>query len=152
MAANYITWALLWWRPSESNRECLPRGCRIYSPEQRTPVAARPPIRVKDGGGYQSRTGLAGFAIRCMAALLIHHEFWSRRQASNLRHAAYDAAALPTELRRHLDMAPQAGIEPATSGLTVRRNYRCATGEWNLEPETGIEPATSALQGRRSAI
>jgi hypothetical protein len=39
-----------------------------------------------------------------------------------------------------IDLAPQDGIEPPTFWLTARRNYRCATEEYNLAILRGIEP------------
>ena len=69
--------------------------------------------RVTSGGAIQSRTGLAGFAIRCITALLSRHdclsavtvkspaaflEFWSGRRVSNSRPQPWQGCALPTEL------------------------------------------------------
>ena len=61
-----------------------------------------------DGGAGRSRTGLGGFAIRCMATLLSRHPFppasrrnWSGRRVSNSRPQPWQGCALPTELFPH---------------------------------------------------
>ena len=47
-------------------------------------------------------------------------------------------------------MAPPAGLEPATYGLTVRRSTDWTKEELKLAPSTGLEPVTYGLTVRRS--
>ena len=71
--------------------------------------------RRKTGGATQSRTGLIGFAIRCITALLSRHVamttfrkiresqkafpiIWSGKRDSNSRPIPWQGIALPTEL------------------------------------------------------
>jgi hypothetical protein len=78
-------------------------------------------IRLEGGGATRSRTGLDGFAIRCITALLSRHAFnrrfllgqnsrkkgkleaslfenWSGKRVSNSRPQPWQGCALPTEL------------------------------------------------------
>jgi hypothetical protein len=64
------------------------------------------------GGGGRNRTGVDGFASRCITILLLRHGYlnkdiffilkiWSGKGDSNSRHLPWQGSALPTELFPH---------------------------------------------------
>lgn len=64
---------------------------------------------------------------------------WSRQPGSNRRLAAYEAAALPTELCRHENGRPSGVCQLARACRPVVRRLGHKT--WKVERDTGIEPA-----------
>ena len=93
------------------------------------------------GGANQSRTGLTGFAIRGITALLsrrYHKKTWSGKTGSNRRPIPWQGIALPTELFPH------------SKDLRLLMRICIATDSKNLERENGFEPSTYTLARYRS--
>ena len=56
------------------------------------------------GGESQNRTGVYGFAIRCITTMLFRHiKKWSGKRVSNSRPQPWQGCALPTELFPHIE-------------------------------------------------
>ena len=72
--------------------------------------------RDKSGAPRQNRTAITGLQNQCTAIVLV-----------GLKENSLVTLLVKGEYG--LCMAPQRGIEPRTSTLTVSRNYRCATEE-----------------------
>lgn len=81
---------------------------------------------------------------------------WSGRRVSNPRPSAWEANALPTELRPHTETRQVS--HPCWSPAPKRRVGVPTTGRSKgehrarLERATGIEPASGGLEGRRRAL
>src|SRR5690606_37465919 len=101
---------------------------------------------MESGGANQSRTGLTGFAIRGITALLSRQILtcengkrllpildWSGKTGSNRRPIPWQGIALPTELFPHILKKPS--ISPGS-----RRPPKRPTEK--LERENGFEPST----------
>ena len=83
------------------------------------------------GGATQSRTGLLGFAIRCITDLLSRQntekketfasffEIWSGKRVSNSRPQPWQGCALPTELFPQRNKNFGAGKESRTLDLNL---------------------------------
>lgn len=50
-----------------------------------------------------TKTGLQAIELSACSRFEIQNKVWSRQWGSNPRPAVYETAALPAELRRHLD-------------------------------------------------
>ena len=112
--------------PYSGKRRILSPLCLPISPsrpgfivKQKSPINVRSGalrVTIFSGGAARSRTGLIGFAIRCITALLPRHDHgfsmkkgsycfplknWSGKRDSNSRPIPWQGIALPTELFPH---------------------------------------------------
>ena len=75
------------------------------------------------GGESQNRTGVYGFAIRCITTMLFRHiKKWSGKRVSNSRPQPWQGCALPTELFPHICLLCKligAGNESRTRDLNL---------------------------------
>ena len=82
----------------EPARTCVQR---ILSP-LRLPISPPGHFQLNFGGGGRNRTGVHGFAGRCITTLPLRHlKCWSGKRVSNSRPQPWQGCALPTELFPH---------------------------------------------------
>ena len=148
------------------------RSAKPLDPEKRPRCAARPE---EAGGATRSRTGLDGFAIRCITDLLSRHGLhprlavhsdkkgkpglpffckWSGRRVSNSRPQPWQGCALPTELLPHwitllCDLVDV--LCGASTALIIGRNDRVSQPTFRLRRRHRRAFNVSTGQGQRSS-
>ena len=76
---------------------------------------------------------------------------WCQELESNQPHPMLQNGALPTELSWHITLGCRTGVEPASTGFTIRcSTIKLPTPLYYLAPCRGLEPLASGVTGRRS--
>jgi hypothetical protein len=129
------------------------RASRLLSDKSQTTDPTKSPAIVGRrgswvGGATRSRTGLDGFAIRCITDLLSRQKkgkpelpffiIWSGKRVSNSRPQPWQGCALPTELFPRFKPGIIAQILPFWQAL--RAFVQCLT----VSPATALSRPTSA--------